>query len=105
MRPVTGASTPGRRPSVSGMMRSRSTFSARLDVSSVPLPASGTLTCATVRSGLVTTVTGSRMRPVATARLRSSRIIAVTRRARASGALTAITAGSGPPGKAVWMRS
>ena len=98
--PVTGASAPGSRPSGPGMTSSRSVCSARLEVSSVPVPAIGTLTWATLRSRLLTTVTGSRMSPVATARLRSSRIAAVTCSVVTSGALSAMTAASGSPGNA-----
>ena len=71
----------------------------------MPFPAIGIDTSATVLSGLMVVVTGSKNSPVETARM-SSRAMAVFIGSLSTfGALTATIADSGSPGKAAWMRS
>ena len=66
--PVTDAFTPGSRSSVAGRTCSRRAASARLDVASVPLPATAIVTTPTARSRLRVKPNGSRSSPVASAR-------------------------------------
>ena len=73
VQPVTFASAPGTLPIVAGMTSWRSVSSARLEVASVPLPASGTTTRAALCDPLASTLIGSCIRPVASAaRLRAA---------------------------------
>ena len=74
VQPVTFVSVPGTLPIVAGMTSWRSASSARLEVASVPLPASGMSTRAALRDALASTLIGSCIRPVASAaRLRAAR--------------------------------
>ena len=50
--PVTFASAPSTLPTVAGTSSSRTSFSAAIDASSVPLPSLGKPICATVPSSL-----------------------------------------------------
>ena len=103
--PLTYVRTPGLRSSVAGSTSSRRAASARSEVASVPLPATAIVMTATVRSSLMEKPNGGWSRPVARARSRSSLRATVTLNALPCGIWTAITAGSGPPGNARWMRS
>ena len=102
---MTATSAPATVPMVLGITSSRSALSARAEASSVPFPASGTEMSATRPSSLDLTVIGSAIRPVATASLRRRAIPPRTSGAATFAASIATTAGSGPPGKAAWMRS
>jgi hypothetical protein len=103
--PVTSTRTPSTAPIVSGMTSPRSAARAASERASVPDPSSGTLTIASVRSGLTVTSTGSDMRPVASAASRRRSMPACTAGAVTSSARTTTDAGSAPPGNAAWMRS
>ncbi len=65
--PVTATSTPSTAPIVAGMTSSRSVTSAWVEASSVPVPASGTETIATVSASFTWTWIGSSIWPVASA--------------------------------------
>ena len=65
--PVTPTSTPWICPTVAGTTLSRRVFSACWDSASLPSPASGMLTRATVWSGLTVTSIGLFISPVARA--------------------------------------
>ena len=82
------------------MILSRSSASAAVDCELLPSPASGMLTWATVRSELTSVVIGCSKSGLAAAWLRRSAIAAFTSGEVTSSALTATTAGIGPPGKA-----
>src|SRR3954454_10126605 len=62
VRPVTPASAPGRAATVSGTIVSRRRLKASFEAASVPFPAIGTVTFATVPAGLTATVIGSQAR-------------------------------------------
>ena len=91
--PVTPASAFGRAPTVCGTISSRSAARDAFDAASVPLPSIGTVMFATVASSLTSTVIGSCMRPLASARCSSWSIASRTAGAFTSGALTTTLAG------------
>jgi hypothetical protein len=76
-----------------------------LETSSVPVPSIGIETTSTVLFGLISVSTGSDICPVASAFCSSWAIPRWTSGLVTSSAWTAMTAGSGPPGNAAWMRS
>ena len=82
------------------MSSSRSAASAAVDCESLPSPASGMLTWATVRSELTSVVIGCSKSALEAAWLRRSAIAPLTSGEVTSSALTATMAGIGPPGKA-----
>ena len=71
----------------------------------MPFPAIGIDTSATVLSGLMVVVTGSKNSPVETARMLSRAMAVFIGSLSTLGALTATIADRGSPGKAAWMRS
>ncbi len=71
----------------------------------MPVPCIGIETTSTVLFGLVSVSTGCDIWPVASARCSSLAMPCWTSGAVTSFAWTAMTAGSGPPGNAAWMRS
>ena len=81
------------------MILSRSAASAAVDCESLPSPASGMLTWATVRSELTSIVIGCLKCGLEAAWSRRSAIAALTSGEVTSSALTATIAGIGPPGK------
>ena len=87
------------------MMSPRSDSSAATDCASVPSPAIGMSTSATVLSGETSTVTGLWKPSLATARSVISRIAAWTSGEVTSSAFTATSAGSWSPGNAACIRS
>ena len=89
---------------MAGTIVSRSASSAWFDVASVPDPSTGIDTTATVRAGLMSTVTGSCMSPVSSARRRSCSTAAVTAGAATSAALITTVAGTSVPGNACCRR-
>ena len=105
VRPVTPASTSGTPPTVFGTISSRSSASEALETESVPLPSIGMVMFATVPASLTTTVIGSCMRPLASARSRSRSMAACIVGSFTSGALTTTLAGRAVPGNASCMWS
>ena len=103
--PVTLTSAPLTLPIVCGTTSSRSVASAASERASVPSPASGMSTIASVWSGFVVTVTGWPKPFVSAAVCFSSAMPACTAGALTSSASTTTEAGSGPPGNLSWMRS
>ena len=90
---------------MAGTTLSRSVFSACWDSASLPSPASGMLTRATVWSGLTVTSIGLFISPVARAWRFSWPISNCACGELTLSALTTTTAGSGPPGKSfcTWL--
>ena len=78
VEPVTAYSTPSSVPTVRGRTSSRRVSSARVETVSMPVPASGISTLATVPSRLVSTLIGGFICPVAIASRLKSEITART---------------------------
>ena len=98
--PPTAYSTPSTLPTVCGTSSSRRVDRAASDASSVPFPASGMSTTATVLSALTSTSIGLLIWPLASAFRSSSAIACRTGADVTSSAWIATCAGSLPPGKA-----
>ena len=88
-----------------GTTSSRSASTAASDVSSVPVPASGTPISATSPSGLVSTVTGSWNRSESRATSRISSAAAWTRERSRFSPSSTMSAVNCSPGKAACIRS
>jgi hypothetical protein len=102
VKPPTSAVALSTRPIVAGTRSLRSWASAALDCASLPSPARGMSISATVRSGLTVVVIGCLNSGFAAACLRRSLMAPATWGEVTLAALTATTAGMGPPGKTFW---
>ena len=104
--PATYTWVPGTRATVSGMTWLRSVARAAVEVLSVPLPASVSVTMSTVRSALVVTTTGPPICPLSV-RMARPRDATPARTAgvATSGAVTTTRADMGAPGNAASIRS
>ena len=103
--PVVAYSTLPMLPIVCGNSVPRTRASARIEVASSPLPASGRSISSTVPSGLMRVEIGARTWPLASARRLSSRTCAWTFGAVTGCPRSTTTAGVGAPGNALIMRS
>ena len=102
--PVTATSVSSREPTVAGTMSSRSASRAALEGPSLPFPATGMETTATVPSGLTLTSTGWFITSVPTAASVNAWISAWTSGDSTSAALTTTAAEIWVPGNAASSR-